>query len=158
MNSTSLPSTPTYSYFHKLTEIDISDLTKEEIEEYSNQKIRFMYTKYNGFRLMSGTILLGLVFAFIKYKDKSLIRSIKGSVLENEAKLKIRAHPKVVQLLALRNKEIAFDSLIGGGISDKIFDCSIGLYGLTNGKVYFSGKYDASLNFYKFEKLMLSYR
>jgi len=107
---------------------------------------------------MSGTILLGLVFAFIKYKDKSLIRSIKGSVLENEAKLKIRAHPKVVQLLALRNKEIAFDSLIGGGISDKIFDCSIGLYGLTNGKVYFSGKYDASLNFYKFEKLMLSYR
>jgi hypothetical protein len=75
------PDTPTLGLFNKKLSIDISEFTKEEIEEYGKQKVSFMYSKYGSYRLMTMVLFVSGITGLVLYKRKSVLKSVKGSIL-----------------------------------------------------------------------------
>lgn len=118
-----------------------------------------MYTRYNAYRMFTMVFFFAALTGFILYKRKTVLKSIKGSILEEEVKQLLHRNGNVLRMLKEKNKkELEFDSLIGGGISNGSFDCVMYLKNLTNGRLEFSGKYLEDMNVYKYEKMMLKYR
>ena len=62
--------------------IDLSSFTKEEIEQYAAQKTNFMVTKHGSLRMFTGMLFLGFVAGIVMYKQKNVLKNIKGSILE----------------------------------------------------------------------------
>ena len=66
---------------NKKTTIDVSTLTKEEIEEYGKQKTSFMYSKYGSMRMLSVLLFTGLLGGIVMYKRRTTLKTIKNSIL-----------------------------------------------------------------------------
>jgi hypothetical protein len=108
-----------------------------------------MYSKYGSYRILSLLLFFSALGALVLYKKKTLMKSIKGSILEDEVKRMVSRNENVVNLLRNKQKrEAEFDTLIGGGISNDRFECIMYLKSLTNGRVEFSGKYVEEMNRY----------
>jgi hypothetical protein len=153
------PDTPTVGHFNKKITIDISEFSKEEIEEYGKQKVNFMYSRYGAYRIFTMVIFFSALTGVILYKRKSVLKSVKGSILEEEVKRMLGRNDRIAALLKEKNKkELEFDTLIGGGMTNNHFDCVMYLKNLTNGRLEFSGKYQEDLNIYKYERIVLKYR
>lgn len=78
----------------------MSTLSKEEVEEYGSQKTQFMYTRYGSMRLFAIILFLGMGIGLVTYKQKNVLRGIKGSTLEYLIKTKIGKNQKVIELLS----------------------------------------------------------
>jgi hypothetical protein len=61
--------------------LDISDLSKEEIEEYGKQKTNFMYTKYSSYRIVAVVLFVSAIWGLIMYRQKNVLKTVKGSIL-----------------------------------------------------------------------------
>lgn len=86
VSKSDIPDTPTFSHFNKKITIDISEFSKEEIEEYGKQKVNFMYSKYGAYRIFTMVLFFSALTGIILYKKKSVLKSVKGSILEEEVK------------------------------------------------------------------------
>ncbi len=82
----------------------MSEFTKEEIKEYGTQKTNFMYSKYSSIRMLSIMIFMGLIVAMVIYKKKTTLRSITGSILQEEVKRMAVRNPKVREILDAKKK------------------------------------------------------
>jgi hypothetical protein len=130
------PSTPTVGEFNKKIYIDVSGLSKEEIAEYGSQKTNFMYSKYGSIRIFSALLFMGLIAGVVMYKQKHMLKSIKGSILESEVKHIVSRNPKINSLLKSRGKgDLEYDHLVGGGIANNEFKCVLYINNLTNGRL-----------------------
>lgn len=85
---------------------------------------------------MSMVLFLAAFTGVILYKRKSALNSVKGSILEEEVKRMLNRNDHVLTILKAKNKkELEFDSLIGGGMSNNHFECVMYLKNLTNGRL-----------------------
>ena len=95
-----------------------------------------MYSKYGSYRMMSMVLFFAAITGVILYKRKSVLKSVKGSILEEEIKRMLNRDDRILSLLReKKRKELEFDSLIGGGMSNNQFDCVMYLKNLTNGRL-----------------------
>lgn len=133
---------PTVGTLNKRLVIDISEFSKQQIQEYGKQKTNFMYSKYSSIRMFSALLFMGIIAGVVMYKQKNTLRSIKGSILQSEVKRFIGSHPKIGQLLREKKKgELSYDNLIGGGIANDYFNCVLYINNLTNGRLQVEGKH-----------------
>lgn len=96
-------------------------------------------------------IFLGALSGLVMYKQKNVLKSVKGSILEDEVKRLLGKNEAVIQILKNKNKkELEFDNLIGGGISNNHFACVMYIKNLTNGRIEFEGKYREDMNEYHY--------
>jgi len=110
--------------------------------EYGKQKTSFMYSKYGSYRMFSLVLFMSAVGGFVIYKKKTIMKSIKGSILEDEVKRLVGKNETIINILKEKHKrEPEFDNLIGGGISNNRFECTMYLKSLTNGRIEFAGRY-----------------
>ena len=66
---------------NKQIDLDISDLSKDKIKEYGKQNINFMYSKYGSYRMKSVVLLLADIWGLIIYRQKNVMKSVKGSIM-----------------------------------------------------------------------------
>lgn len=132
----SLVETPTIASLNSKVTIDVSQFSKEEIQEYGTQKTNFMYSKYSSIRMFSIVIFMGVIAGVVMYKQKNVLQTIKGSILEQEVKSLLSRDGRVNDILRQKHKkELEFDLLIGGGIANNQFNCVMYIKNLTNGKL-----------------------
>ena len=147
------------SNLSKKVSIDISEFSREEIEEYGRQKTSFMYSKYSSIRMLSIMIFMGLIAGAVIYKRKTTLQSVTGSILEEEVKRLAQKNLQVSELLNRKRQfGLEFDEVVGGGIANNNFKCVIYINNLTNGRLEFEGKYLPEQNLYEYSKLFLKYR
>lgn len=48
-----------------------------------------MYSKYGSYRLMSVVLFVAGLWGVIMYKQKNVLKSVKGSILEHEVKTQV---------------------------------------------------------------------
>ena len=97
-----------------------------------------MYSKYGSMRLFSSVIFLGLVVGLVMYKERNVLKNIKGSILEHEVHSLVSKNPKVNQLIKLNEqKGVDLDHLIGGGIANNEFKCVMLINNINKGRLYF---------------------
>lgn len=158
VESYSSPDSPTIGELNKKIVLDISDLSKEQIEEYGKQKTNFMYSKYGSYRIMSIVLFVSGIWGLIMYRQRNVLKTVKGSILEHEVKTKVGRNNLVVQVLRNKNKStVQFDELVGGGMVNNNFKCVMYIKNLTNGRVECQGKYHEDMNIYEYTKLLLRY-
>ena len=69
------------------------------MEEYGKQKTNFMYSKYGSYRMLSFILFFAAIGGLVVYKKKTVIKSIKGSILEDEIKNMVRKNENVMKIL-----------------------------------------------------------
>ena len=75
-------------------------MSKEEVQEYGTQKTNFMYSKYGSVRMFSMVLFVGIIAGVVMYKQKNMLKSMKGSLLEEEVKMKVANNKKMSALLS----------------------------------------------------------
>lgn len=95
-----------------------------------------MYTKYGSYRIMSVVLFVSGIWGLIMYRQKNVLKTVKGSILEHEVKTKVSRNSYVMQVLRNKNKStLEFDNLVGGGMINNNFKCVMYIKNLTNGRV-----------------------
>ena len=97
---------PTVGLLNKKVSIDVSTLSKEKIQEYGSQKTNFMYSKYSSIRMFSAVIFVGLIAGVVMYKQKNMLRNIKGSILEMEVKSLLTNNKQMQTIMKQKNKKL----------------------------------------------------
>lgn len=63
-----------------------------------------MYSKYGSIRMFSIVIFMGLIAGVVMYKQKAALKTIKGSILEEEVKRLVRGNHKMKELMQIKKK------------------------------------------------------
>ena len=64
-----------------------------------------MYSKYGSYRLFTMVLFFAGITGVILYKRKSVLKSIKGSILEEEIKRMINRNDRIQAILREKNKK-----------------------------------------------------
>ncbi len=64
-----------------------------------------MYSKYGSYRLMTMVLFFSGITGLILYKRKSVLKSVKGSILEEEVKRMLNRNERVLSILKEKNKK-----------------------------------------------------
>jgi hypothetical protein len=64
-----------------------------------------MYSKYGSYRLFTMILFFSAITGLIMYKRKSVLKSIKGSILEEEIKRMINRNDQIQSILREKNKK-----------------------------------------------------
>lgn len=114
----------------------MSELSDEEIEQYSKHKTNFMYQRYNQYRMVAiMSVMIGAGALFV-YFSKNKTKNMSNSVLYQLAIGKVARNPKVVDFMKNNKiKQLDFDKNVGGGMKNNAFSCQIGVNNVTMGRV-----------------------
>jgi hypothetical protein len=63
-----------------------------------------MYSKYGSYRIMSIVLFVSGIWGLIMYRQRNVLKTVKGSILEHEVKTKVGRNNLVVQVLRNKNK------------------------------------------------------
>jgi hypothetical protein len=64
-----------------------------------------MYSKYSTYRFFTMILFFSAITGIVLYKRRTVLTSIKGSILEEEVKRMLQRNDHVIQILKSKNKK-----------------------------------------------------